>query len=61
MKKSVSARAAYPKYDYPTLENQLASLINEVICLISINDSSAKLTRNGEPNNLYLHLARNGH
>ena len=54
------------------LENQPESSIYEAISLISIDDScsdkesgwhdsSVKLKRNGEPNNLYLHLARGGH
>ena len=41
-----------------TLENQPESLINETMCLASIDNSSVKLTGVGEPNNLYLHLAR---
>ena len=49
------------KHDYTTLENQPESLINEAIFLISRDDSSVKLIRNGEPNNLYLHLARERH
>ena len=57
----VSARTAYLKHDYPTLENQPESLINEVISLTSMDDSSVKLTRVGWPNNLYMHLARDGH
>ena len=36
------------------MENHPESLINEVILLTSIDDSSVKLTRNGESNNLYL-------
>ena len=59
-KKLVSARANYRKHDFPTLENQLESLINEAISLMSIDDSSVKLTRNGEPNKLFLYLARDG-
>ena len=57
MKKYVSARAALQKHDYPMLEDQPA-VINKVISLISIDDNSVKLTRNWEPNNLYLYLAR---
>ena len=53
--------AAHQKHDYPTMENQLASYINEALSLISIGDNSVKLTENGEPNNLYLHLARGRH
>ena len=34
----VSAWAAHQKHEYPTLENQPESLINEVISLISIDD-----------------------
>ena len=49
-KKLASARAAHQKHDYPTPENQPKSLINEAICLTSIDDSSIKLTRSGEPN-----------
>ena len=49
------------KHDYPTLEIQPESLIYEAVYLISIDDSSVKLTRNGNQNNLYLHLAREGH
>ena len=45
----VSARIAHQTYDYPTLENQPESLINEAISLMSIDDSSVKLIRNGEP------------
>ena len=48
-------------HHYSTLENQTESLIYEAISLISIGDSSVKLTRNGETNNLYLRLARDGH
>ena len=40
------------------LENQPESLLNETISLTSMGDSSVKLTRVEEPNNLYLHLAR---
>ena len=47
--------------DNLTLENQPESLINEAISLISIDDSSVKLTINGEANNLYVHLAKDGH
>ena len=60
-KKLISARADHQKHDYLTLENQPESLINEAICVISIDNSSVKLTRNGEQNNLYLHQARDGH
>ena len=56
-----SASSAHPKLDYPTLENQSESLIYEAISLISTDDSSVKLTRNREPNNLYLYLARDVH
>ena len=35
--------------------------MNETISLTSIADCSVKLTRNGEPNNLFLHLAMDGH
>ena len=59
--KCVSARAAHLKHDYPALENQLEILINEAVSLTSIDDSSVELTIIGEPNNLYLHLARHGH
>ena len=51
-KKLLGARAAHQKHDDSTMKNQPESLINEAISLISINDSSVKLTRNGEPNNL---------
>ena len=47
------------KAHYPTLENQPESFINEAIPLILIDDSTVELTKNGEQNNLYLHLARN--
>ena len=60
-KKLVTARVAHQKHDYCTLENQPERLINEAISLISVDDSSVKLTRNGEPNDLFLHLARDGH
>ena len=60
-KKLASARAAHQKHDNPKLANQPDSLIYEAIPLMSIDDSSIKLTRNGEPNNLFLHLARDGH
>ena len=43
------------------MENKLESVVNEAIFLISIGDSSVKLARNGEPNNLYQYLARDGH
>ena len=59
--KLISSRAAHQKHGYSTLENQPESLINEAILLTLIDDSSDKLTTNGEPNNLYLHLARDGH
>ena len=55
-----NATAPHEKHDYSTLENQSESIINEAISLISIDDSSVKLKRNGEPNNLCLHLAREG-
>ena len=42
------ARAAHLKHDYPTLENQTESLINEFMSLTSIDDSSVKLTRVGK-------------
>ena len=54
----VSARVADKKHD--TLKNQSESFVIEVIFLISVDDSSVKLTRNGEPNNLVLYLAREG-
>ena len=57
----VSARVAHFKHDYPILENQPESMMNEAISLTSIDDSSVKLTRVGEQNKLYLHLARDGH
>ena len=57
----MSARAANQKHDYPTLENQPETLTNEAISLISIDDSSAKLKRNGDPKNLFLNVVRNGH
>ena len=37
------------------------NLINEPIYLTSMDDSSVKLTGVAEPNNIYLHLARDGH
>ena len=49
------------KHDYTTSEKQPESLIYEAVPLILIDDSVVKLTRNGEPNNLYLHLANEGH
>ena len=49
-KKLASTRAADSKLDYPTLENQPERLMNEAISLTSIDDSSVKLTRVGEPN-----------
>ena len=52
-KKFVSVRAAYSKHDYHTLENHTESFINEAISLTSIDESSVKLTRVGEPNNPY--------
>ena len=61
MKEEDGTRAGYLKHAYPKLENQLENLINEVISLMSIYNSSVKLTRNGEPNNVYLELARDGH
>ena len=51
-KKLVSVRAAQQKHDYPTLENQP---------LMSIEDSSVKLTRNRDPNNMLIHLEMDGH
>ena len=42
-------------------KNQPETLINEAISLISIDDSSVKLTINGELNYLYLQLASDGH
>ena len=60
-KKLISARADHQKHDYLTLENQPESLINEAISLMSIDDISVKLARNGEPNELFLHLARDRH
>ena len=53
--------AAHLKHDYYTLKNHPEILINETISLVSINYSSVKLRRAGEPNNLYLRLARGGH
>ena len=44
-----------------SIPHQPESFINEVISLISIEDNSAKLARNGKPNNSYLHLARDKH
>ena len=58
--KLVSVRAAQLNHDYPTLENQIESLINGAISLTSMDDSSIKLKRAGESNNPYLHLARDG-
>ena len=55
----VWARAARLKQDYLTLEKQTGSLINEAILLTLMDDGSVKPTRIG--NNLYLHLARDGH
>ena len=60
-KNLVSTRAAHQKHDYLNLENQPETLINKAMSLISIDDNFVKLARNGEPNNLYLHLARDGH
>ena len=57
----VSARAKRLKYDYSTLENKPERLRNEPIPLTSMDDSSIRLTRVGESNNLYLDLARDGH
>ena len=58
-KKFFRTRAAHQKQVYPTLGNHPESLKNETISLISVDDIiSVKLTRNGEPNNLYLHLSR---
>ena len=57
----IRTRAAYQKHDYSTLENQPESLINKAISLMLIDDDSVKLTINREPNNLFLHLARDGH
>ena len=57
----VSARAAHQKFDYLTLEKQPESFINDTVYLTSIDDSSIKLLRNREPNNLYLHLVRDGY
>ena len=51
-----SARAAHQKHDYSTLGNQPESFMNEAISLMSIDDSSVNLTRNGEQYNLFLHL-----
>ena len=47
--KLVSARAAHQSTTTPHWKTSQK------------DDSSVKLTRNGEPYNLYLHLARNGH
>ena len=67
-KKLVSTRAAHQNHDCPmlfnkpeSLINEAMSLINEAMSLISIDDSSVKLTRNEEPNIIYLHLERGGH
>ena len=49
------------KHDYLTLKNQPESSIYEAIFLESIDDISVNLTRNGEPNNLYLYIARDGY
>ena len=57
----VGAKAAHLKHDYPTLENQPESLINKAISLTSMDSSFVKLTRVGVLNNLYMHLARDGH
>ena len=59
-KKLASARVANQKYDYVKLEKQPESVINEAISLTSIDDSFVKMTRNGEPNNLHLHLGHCG-
>ena len=58
-RRSLSARRL-PIKNKATLcfENQSESFINEATFLISIDDSSDKLTRNGGPNYLCLHLAR---
>ena len=53
-----SARAGHLKHDYPTLENRPEGLINKGIFLTSMDDSSIRLARIAEPNNLYLQLAR---
>ena len=55
--KLVNARATHIKHDYPTLAKQAESLISKAISLTSMDNSCAKPTRIGEPNNLYLHLA----
>ena len=47
--------------DYPTLKNQPESLIYAAISLISMDDSSFKLTWNGKSNKLFLYLARDEH
>ena len=59
--KLVSARTTELKYDYPILENQPESLINEAISLTSMDESFVRLSRIGEPYNLFLQLARYGH
>ena len=46
----VSARAAHLKYNYPTPENLLESLIKETISLTLMDDIFVKLARVGEPN-----------
>ena len=60
-KKLVSARAAHSKARLPYAFNQFEDLINEAIFLTSMNDSFVRLARIEEPNNIYLHLARDGH
>ena len=57
----VSTIAAHSKHDYPTLENPPGSFISAAISLKSMDNSYVKLTRVGEPNNLYLQIARNEH
>ena len=54
----VTARVANQEHDYPMLENQPESVINKTRSWISIDNSSVRVTRNGEPNNLYPYLAR---
>ena len=57
----VSAKAAHYKHEKKsTLGNQSESLINEAIALTSMDDRFVKLIEIGEPNNLYLQLARDG-
>ena len=50
--KLVSARIAHLQYDYPTLENQPESLINEALSLTSMDDCSVRLTKVEESNKL---------